>query len=202
MSCNPYLCAAEKATLERAVVGIAGAGGLGSNCAMHLVRSGVRRLVIADFDTVVPGNLNRQFFFADQVGEFKTEALAANLRRIRPDADLAVATDTLTADNVVWHASGAHVIAEAVDSARTKAMVANVCMRDLPDVPLVTVSGLAGVGSVNTIVTERIAERLYVVGDLTSDVDAGLPLVSSRVMAAAAAQAHMVVRLLLGYVEP
>jgi len=188
--------------LGAATVAVFGCGGLGSNVAEMLVRAGVGRLVLVDFDRVEAANLNRQFFFADQVGEYKTEALATNLRRIRPDAELTVATDTLTADNVVWHATGAHVIAEAVDDARTKAMIANICMRDLPDVPLVTVSGLAGVGSVNAIVTERIAERLYVVGDLTSDVTAGLPLVSSRVMAAAAAQAHMVVRLLLGHVEP
>ena len=63
MSANPYLTPAERAVLERARIGIAGAGGLGSNCAMHLVRAGVRRLVVADFDVVGESNLNRQFFF-------------------------------------------------------------------------------------------------------------------------------------------
>lgn len=42
-------------------VGIAGAGGLGSNCAAALARSGVGTLVIADFDRVERLNLNRQF---------------------------------------------------------------------------------------------------------------------------------------------
>lgn len=188
--------------LGGATVAILGCGGLGSNVAQMLVRAGIGRLALVDFDRVDVTNLGRQFFFADQVGELKTEALAANLRRIRPDVDLALVTDTLSADNVTGYATGADVIAEAVDCAETKAMIVTACMRDLPDVPLVTVSGLAGVGSVNAIVTERIAERLYVVGDLESDVMAGLPLVSSRVMAAAAAQAHMIVRLLLGHDEP
>ena len=67
MSANPYLTPAERAVLERARIGIAGAGGLGSNCAMHLVRAGVRRLVVADFDVVGESNLNRQFFFRDQL---------------------------------------------------------------------------------------------------------------------------------------
>ena len=42
----------EEEILESATVGIAGAGGLGSNCAAHLVRAGLKRLVIADFDVV------------------------------------------------------------------------------------------------------------------------------------------------------
>ena len=52
-------------------VGIAGAGGLGSNCAAHLVRAGMKKLVIADFDVVNESNLNRQFFFRNQLGQKK-----------------------------------------------------------------------------------------------------------------------------------
>jgi sulfur carrier protein ThiS adenylyltransferase len=188
--------------LGGATVAVVGCGGLGSNVASMLVRAGIGKLVLIDFDRVEAVNLDRQFFFADQVGQVKVEALAENLRRIREDVEFVLSAECVTADNLVWLVTGADVIAEAVDDARTKAMIANICMRDLPDVPLVTVSGLAGAGSVNAIVTERLAEKLYVVGDLESDVTAGLPLVSSRVMAAAAAQAHMVLRLLLGYTEP
>ncbi len=57
------------------MVGIAGAGGLGSNCAAHLVRVGFRKLKLVDFDVVETGNLDRQFYFADQVGMYKVEAL-------------------------------------------------------------------------------------------------------------------------------
>lgn len=191
-----------RARLASATVAIIGCGGLGSNVAEMLARAGVGKLVLIDYDRVEKDNLNRQAYFTDQIGTPKTEALAANLKRIRPDVELVLSTETVTAENLVWLVTGADVIAEAVDTARVKAMIANLCMRDLPDTPLVTVSGLAGTGSVNAIVTERLAERLYVVGDLESDVAAGLPLLSSRVMAAAAAQAHMVVRLLLGYAEP
>ena len=62
MSANTYLTPEERAVLESARVGIAGAGGLGSNCAMHLVRAGVKHLIVVDFDVVNESNLNRQFF--------------------------------------------------------------------------------------------------------------------------------------------
>ena len=63
-------------------IGIAGAGGIGSNVAMLLARAGVSSMVIADFDKVEVQNLNRQFFFADQIGSLKVDALAQNLLRI------------------------------------------------------------------------------------------------------------------------
>ena len=52
MPANTYLTERERGVLETARVGIAGAGGLGSNAAMLLVRAGVKNLTIADFDRV------------------------------------------------------------------------------------------------------------------------------------------------------
>ena len=40
-------------------IGIAGVGGIGSNVALNLVRSGIDRLTLVDFDRVEPSNLNR-----------------------------------------------------------------------------------------------------------------------------------------------
>jgi sulfur carrier protein ThiS adenylyltransferase len=57
-------------------IGIAGVGGIGSNVAVNLVRSGIASLKIVDFDRVEPSNLNRQFYFHDQIGRLKVEALA------------------------------------------------------------------------------------------------------------------------------
>lgn len=188
--------------LRAATVAVLGCGGLGSNIAAMLVRSGVGALIIVDHDRVEADNLNRQLYFRDEIGELKTEALAHTLRRIDPFASIKVVTEWITADNVLELVSGADVIVEAVDGAEVKAMIMSVCLERLPNVPLVSASGLAGYGSANAIVTERVADNLYVVGDLTSDVRAGHPLFASRVMVAAAHQAHAVIRVLLGYPEP
>ena len=53
---------------QEAIVGIAGAGGLGSNIAMLLARAGVGKLIVSDYDQVTVSNLNRQAFNLDQVG--------------------------------------------------------------------------------------------------------------------------------------
>jgi sulfur carrier protein ThiS adenylyltransferase len=79
-----YLCHKTPETMQDAEVrkrliefriGIAGCGGLGSNCAVALSRVGIGRLILVDFDVVELSNLNRQYYFRDQIGLLKTEAL-------------------------------------------------------------------------------------------------------------------------------
>ena len=67
-----------------ATVAICGLGGLGSNLAIALARAGVGRLILIDFDRVDITNLHRQQYKADQIGMYKTDALADNLREIAP----------------------------------------------------------------------------------------------------------------------
>lgn len=187
-----------RARLGASRVAIIGCGGLGSNVAAMLVRCGVKNLTLVDYDRVEESNLNRQLFFRDQIGMLKTEALAVTLRRIEPDLELDMAPIRVTEDDLVDVVRGADVVIEAVDQPDVKAMIIGVVTRDLPDVPLVAASGLAGYDEANGVRTQRLAENVWVVGDMTSDVREGHALLASRVMIAAAHEAHAAVRLLLG----
>ena len=197
MSVNTYLAADERSRLERAVVGIAGAGGLGSNVAAHLVRTGVRRLVIADFDVVSASNLNRQFFFQDQVGRRKVDALAENLRRIEPDLELSLHDVRIDASNLLPLFGGCDIVVEAFDNVESKVAL----LSTLRDRPVVSASGLAGWGRSNEMKVHRIGENLVLVGDCSSDIRAGLAPQSARVGIAAAMQANAVLSLLLRHHE-
>lgn len=197
MSVNTYLTPEEKTRLEQAMVGIAGAGGLGSNVAAHLVRAGVRRLVIADFDVVSPSNLNRQFFFRDQVGRRKVEALAENLRRIEPGLELTLHDVRLDAANLPPLFGACDVVVEAFDNVESKSAL----LSALRDRPVVSASGLAGWGRSNAMKIRRLGTNLVLVGDCASDVRAGLAPQSARVGIAAAMQANAALALLLGAEE-
>jgi sulfur carrier protein ThiS adenylyltransferase len=190
--------ASVRARLGESAVGIIGLGGLGSNAAMMLVRSGVRHLVLADFDVVEESNLNRQLYFPDQVGHPKAEALAETLTRIEPSVTLDAYTVRVTPENLATLFDGVDVLLEAVDTAEGKAMIARAASEKLPHTPLVWAMGLAGCASANDIRTRRVGENCWIVGDLESDVRDGLALLGTRVMAAAAHQAHAAVRILLG----
>jgi len=62
-----------------ATVAVCGLGGLGSNIAIALARAGIGRLILIDFDRVDLTNLHRQQYKANQIGKYKTDALAENL---------------------------------------------------------------------------------------------------------------------------
>lgn len=192
---------AVRACLAQGHVAIVGCGGLGSNAALMLARAGVGRLTLIDFDTVDSSNLNRQMFFPDQVGQPKTTATATHLRRLNPNLLLELHTVRATAGNINTLIGGADVVVEAVDGASVKAELANAILAT-GSVPLVGASGIAGLDSANEVVTEQLADRYYLVGDHVSDVRDSLSLLASRVTVAAAQQAHMAVRLLLGYTQP
>jgi adenylyltransferase/sulfurtransferase len=66
-------------TLSRLKVLLVGAGALGGEIAEGLVRKGVGTLKILDFDTVSLSNLNRQFFFPEDLYQPKAWALARNV---------------------------------------------------------------------------------------------------------------------------
>lgn len=202
---DPVACTADqsavRARLAQTRVGVIGAGGLGSNIALMLVRSGVRALTIADFDRVEPSNLNRQMYFPDQLGRMKVQAISETLLRLEPGLDLRLVSERVTEANLAPLFGDVDVLIEAVDSAEGKAMLVRTASTQLPDTPFVWASGLAGCGSANDIVTQRIGETVWVVGDLEADVRDGLPLLSSRVMVAAAHEAQIAIRILLGMPE-
>lgn len=187
-----------RAILATKTVAILGCGGLGSNCAAMLVRAGVSDLTLVDFDDVEPDNLNRQLFFADQVGMPKVEALADTLLRIDSGVAVRLIRDCIDETNVLGMVAGADAIIEAVDGAESKAMIVNVCARELPGVPIFSASGIAGYASANRIETVRLGEDVWVSGDLETDIRDGHALLASRVVLAAAHQTHAVIRVLLG----
>lgn len=182
--------------LERATVAICGLGGLGSNIAISLARAGIGELILIDFDQVDITNLHRQQYKADQIGRYKTDALAENLREIAPYVKLTTHTQKISEENYAGLLSQADIICEAFDDAGAKAMLVNGVLETMPDKYLVSASGMAGLGPANTIKTRKITKRFYLCGDGVSDVADGMGLVSSRVMLCAAHEAHAVIRIL------
>jgi len=182
--------------LKNAVVGIAGLGGLGSNVAVALARTGVGRLIIADFDKVEKDNLSRQQYFTDQLGKNKTDAMMENLRRINPDVKVEAHHLRLTAENMPKIFADADVIAECFDKAEEKQMLVQTVLSKM-DISVVTVSGLAGYGNSNAIQTRRISDRLILVGDCNSGIDSVKILTAARVGIAASHQANAIVEIIV-----
>lgn len=186
-----------KEHLSQFRVGIAGAGGLGSNCAAALARSGVGTLVISDFDVVEPANLNRQYYFTNQVGMPKTAALKENISRINPDIVVIAHTEMLNTRNIPVIFDSCDVIVEAFDKDEMKEMLIETVQMCMPGIPLIIGSGLAGWGKSEAIKYRKIDETLYVCGDESTTADDELPPMGPRVGIVANMQANTVIEILM-----
>jgi sulfur carrier protein ThiS adenylyltransferase len=186
-------------SLKSKTVGIAGCGGLGSNCAIALARSGIGSLVIADFDVISRSNLNRQYFFLNQVGEKKVQALKKNILRVNPEVRIVTHDIRITAMNIPSVYAGCDVIVEAFDFAGEKEMLIETILGVMPSVPLVVGLGLAGWG-MNDSIHFRKVDNLYICGDETSEINTEQPPLAPRVGIVANMQANVVLEILLNSV--
>lgn len=185
-----------KSKLKNYTVGIAGVGGLGSNCAVALARTGIGTLIISDFDIVYESNLNRQYFFKDQIGMKKVDALKENIQRINPEINIIDNFIKLNETNIVDLYKDCDVIVEAFDLAEMKKMLIETCLSELPEKPIVLGLGMAGWGQ-NNIIKYRQSENLYICGDEISEVADENPPLAPRVGMVANMQANTVLEILL-----
>lgn len=176
--------------LQNIKVGIAGAGGLGSNCAFNLVRSGFKKFKIVDFDVIEPSNLNRQFYFQDQLNVPKVEALEQNLKRINPDLEIEAVQLKISQENIKELFNDCEVVVEAFDKVMYKTLIVETFFSS--GKLLVSASGLAGWGNSDDIRVRKVHDKFYMVGDFVSEVSEDLPPISPKVNIAAAKQADIV----------
>lgn len=145
-------------------IGIAGAGGIGSNVAFQLVRSGVRHFKIVDFDDIEFSNLNRQFYFADQVGLPKATTLAQNLTRIDPTVHVEVVHQRLDSKNMTRIMFDTDVVVEGFDGAEDKKVLLETFAGSQKLV--VSASGVAGL-EIDAITTRTVG-NCHIVGDFST----------------------------------
>jgi sulfur carrier protein ThiS adenylyltransferase len=185
-----------KSRLKNYSVGIAGAGGLGSNCAVALARVGIGKLVIADFDIVSESNLNRQYFFRDQLGVKKVAALKENINRISPTVQVEIHDIKLNESTIVSVFKDCDILVEAFDQAEMKKMLIETCITELPKTPIVVGLGMAGFGDSNSIKVRKNA-TIYICGDEKTEISDQYPPLAPRVGIVANMQANTVLEILL-----
>ncbi len=190
-----------QAVLSAGNVAIAGLGGLGSNVAYSLTRIGVGHLHLIDFDVVDVTNLNRQQYFMEHVGMYKTEALKSLLMKINPYIEIKTDCVRVTEENIKELFCDNDIVCEAFDNPDAKALLVNGIMEYFPEKKLVSASGMAGFGSSNSIVTRRITKNFYLCGDRVTAPTYGNGLMAPRVAVCAAHEANMITRLILGEEE-
>lgn len=178
--------------LSRARIGIAGAGGLGSNVAVLLARSGIERFFIIDRDIIEPSNLNRQHFWPEHLGQPKVKALGTQLRELNPAIKVAEIHAEITPAFIGDQLRHADIWIEALDDPASKKILVDAAI--VQGCPLVAASGIAGCGGAP--LGRRKLGHITIVGDFRTGINEAPPL-APRVMQAAAIMADTVLEMLL-----
>lgn len=184
--------------IKTARIGIAGLGGLGSNVAVSLARIGIGYLKLIDFDVVEPSNLNRQQYFVKHIGMKKTEAMKDLISQINPFVIVKTKDIFIDQKNIEKLFDDVDIIIEAFDSPNSKAELINTVLKKMSDKTIIAASGMAGYFSNNTIITKKIRDNFYLIGDDISEAKPGCGLMAPRVSIAANHQANTVLRILMG----
>ena len=190
-----YFSPEEINAIQSAKIGIAGLGGLGSNCALNLARCGFMQFVAVDFDSVEATNLNRQAYFPEHIGRLKTDCLAELLHTLNPAIVIEMHAVQIDSTNVQAIFKECDVIIEAFDRPECKALLVEAFINSAK--LLVSASGLAGYGSSDRIVTRKIHDCFFLIGDSVSAVNEWLMPYAPCVSIAAAKQADVVLNWVL-----
>ncbi|MDY6821957.1 MAG: sulfur carrier protein ThiS adenylyltransferase ThiF [Deferribacterota bacterium] len=165
--------------LIKSVITIAGLGGIGSNCAAILARMGAGSLILVDYDIVEPSNLNRQYYFINQIGMAKTTALKETLNKINPYLKYITYNEKIDEGNIEKFCKNSDIILEAFDKKEAKTVFINKCIKLFPNKKIIGVSGVAGLSNAEDITIQQISDNLYLIGDFISEARVGqrlLPL--------------------------
>ncbi len=183
--------------LKKVKVCILGLGGLGSNVAVLLARAGIGYLKLVDFDIVEASNLNRQQYRISHIGMKKTEAIRTIIKEINPFVEIETLDVKVDRENILSIVGDIEIVVEAFDRAETKAMILEELLTNKNKI-VISASGMAGLGSGNEIITRKVRDNFYLIGDNYSDYEEYSGIMSTRVMLCAAHQANVVLRLILG----
>jgi len=182
-----YYSPKQLSVIQKTKIGIAGAGGLGSNIAVCLARSGFMDFEIIDPDLVDMKNLNRQYYFLSDIGQPKVEAILKRLKKINPDITVKTETIYLSRKNIMNYFSNRDVIFEAFDNVESKTLLLESFGNS--NKLLIFGNGMAGISNQSEIKIKKIRENIFIVGDGATCVGPKTPPLAPRVTACAAMMA-------------
>lgn len=107
---------------------LVGCGGLGCNAAVHLAGAGVGELILCDFDTVSPSNLNRQFLYTpSDTGRSKCLTAGERLSAYSRDTQITCIEKKILQPEDMSFAEGCDIVVLAVDNPEARKAVEGFC---------------------------------------------------------------------------
>lgn len=129
---NLLLTPIQKNSIENAKVCVFGVGGVGGYVCELLVRCGIKRLTIVDFDIVEISNLNRQIIATTKtIGLQKVEAMKNRIEEINPNCQVEPINFAYNEQNKnSFNLKEFDYVVDAIDSVPDKVLLIKECQKE------------------------------------------------------------------------
>lgn len=190
----------EQDILRGKKVVVLGCGGLGGYVIEMLVRLGVGKLILTDYDTFDESNLNRQLISEEKnLGRSKVKETVKRISRINSSISVVGVERKITEVNLDQIIKGADLVIDALDSIPLKISVEKVCSHE--KIPMVHGAIGGWIGQVAVVMPgEFLLKTLY--GDIKKGVEDEMGNPSFTPAAIASIQVSEALKLLLGRGTP
>lgn len=114
--------------IKNAFVCVVGIGGVGSHSVMTLIRSGVQRIRVIDYDIVTLSSLNRHAFaLRKDVGKLKTKVVKEYASKVFPLTHIDDIDDAITPETPEKYLKGVDYVIDCIDDLDNKCFLLKYC---------------------------------------------------------------------------
>ena len=117
--------------IKSKTVAVVGVGGVGGYAVESLVRAGISKLIIIEYDIVDITNLNRQIIsLQSNIGKYKTDVIKERINNINPNCNVITINTKLNEDNLylLFNEKPDYII-DACDTLKVKEMLILECKK-------------------------------------------------------------------------
>lgn len=117
--------------IKSKTVAVVGVGGVGGYAVESLVRAGISKLIIIDYDIVDITNLNRQIIsLQSNIGKYKTDVIKERINNINPNCNVTTINTKLNEENLylLFNENPDYII-DACDTLKVKEMLILECKK-------------------------------------------------------------------------
>lgn len=137
--------------IKNTTVLVIGLGGVGGYAVEGLVRSGIGKLIIVDYDKIDISNINRQIISLNSnIGQYKTIAFEKRIKEINPNCTVEIINKKINEENIceLFNEKIDYVV-DACDTVIVKKMLIKICLEK-------NIKSISSMGMGNKLNPEKI----------------------------------------------
>lgn len=148
-------------------VAVCGNGGVGSIIPISLLRSGIYKFILVDFDKVDASNLNRQIAYStNDLGKCKVDSLSSCMKNIRNEADILSISLKIDENFDFSIFDGCDYVFDCIDDIKAKVLLIKYCKDN--DIKIISSLGMGNrldptkviITKINKTTSDPLAKKL------------------------------------------